>query len=352
MTPAKIPVLIVAVLTLAVSCSTEGLKTSETALDQYVVDIAQTSGQLASGTSFRIDGSSTDSTNTVNHHGKKGHGRHKGILDGLNLLAPTDELLAIIDAESASDIRGLRISHSGGATITHYNQAGETVELSLSNYKGPHGCSFSGKQYPELDSLLSTIARTEIDFGSGVTYTRDTIKITRSGKIVVDRTITDNTITEVTTFGNYIVNGTRIEGIKTRVSTYDSATGSGSSVTSVQDGKIIFDDGTTAVWTSVKSRVSDITLDSNGDVDSGSITTEVNTEVTGQDGTVIYSHKTTTPLIENIACEERRRGPVSGTLETIYRSDTVVVDYGDGTCTNKTVTITFNGVVTTKTIDG
>lgn len=85
---------------------------------------------------------------------------------------------------------------------------------------------------------------------------------------------------------------------------------------------------------------------------SGNITTTVNTKVAVADGTVIYSHKTNAPLIENVVCEGRTRGPVSGVLSTIYRDDTVVVDYGDGSCTNKTITITFNGVTATKTISG
>jgi len=83
---------------------------------------------------------------------------------------------------------------------------------------------------------------------------------------------------------------------------------------------------------------------------SGTITTTVDAKVVTSDGTVIYSHKTNAPLIENVACGNRRRGPVSGNLVTVYRTDTVQVDFGDGTCTNKTITITFNGVTTTKTI--
>lgn len=321
-----------------------------------LIDIAQASGQLASGTSFRISGSSTDSTGEDkprDNHGKHHHKPHHGILDGVNLLAPTDELLAIVDAESASDFRGLRISKNGGATITHYNAEGETVILTTPSAGGPNGCSFSGHQYPQYDSLLSTIVKTEIDFGAGVTFKRDTISITRSGKIVITRSGDVNNKTEVTTFESYFVNGIRIEGAKTRISTFDSATGSGTSTTSVADGKITFADGTVAEWTSDKSRVSDITRDDQtGRPVSGTIVSEVNTEVVVSDGTVIYSHKTTAPLTENLACERRRQGPVSGELETIYGNDTVKVNYGDGTCENRTITITVNGVITTRTIGG
>ncbi len=353
----KVYFVIIAISFIALSCGNEGLNVSDSALKQTAIDIAQTSGQLANGTSFAITGSSTDSTNSVNTkhnaHDRMGHGKHKGILDGLNLLAPTDELLAIVDAESASDIRGLRISKNGGATITHYNASGLVITFSITDNDGPQGCSFSGKQFPEYDSLLGTIVKTEINFGAGVTYKRDTVEITRAGKIVINRTVDGASRTEVTTFENYVVNGIQIQGTKTRISTYDSTTGSGSSKTSVAGGKITFADGTVAVWTSEKSRTSAITLDeSTRRPTSGTITTTVSTNVTATNGTVIYSHRTMAPLVENVACEGRRRGPVSGTLETLYLDDTVVVDYGDGSCTNKTITITFNGVSMTKTIRG
>jgi len=72
--------------------------------------------------------------------------------------------------------------------------------------------------------------------------------------------------------------------------------------------------------------------------------------VIGEDGSVLYSHETTTPLVENVACGKRRNGPVSGVLETIYHEDTLVVNYGDGSCENKTVAITHNGETITKSI--
>ena len=355
----KIFLLSTAVFFMALGCSNEDVNSSDTSsgnLDQTSLDIAQTSGQLASGTSFRIAGSSADSTGTSTADCKPGrngarHNRQKGILDGLNLIAPTDELLALVDAESASDIRGLRISRNGGATITNYNASGEVVMLPFYATDGPQGCSFSGHQFPLYDSLLSSIVKTEIDFGTGVTYKRDTVEITRAGKIIITRTKDGSTVTEVTTFDGYSVNGIKIAGTKTRVSTFDSSTGTGSSTTSVANGVITLADGTVTTWKSDKSRVSKITFsESTGFPASGTITTDVDASVVATDGTVIYSHKTTSPLVENIACEGRRHGPVSGTLETVYRTDTLVVDFGDGTCTNKTITITLNGVTTTKTI--
>ncbi len=336
------------------SCSSEELASSaETASVQSdLIDIAQTSGQLASGTSFRISGSSSYSLATRSDH-RPGGGKHKrgpAILDGVNLLAPTDELLAIIDAESASDFRGLLISRNGGATVNNYDANGNVVTLNIPKAGGPGGCSFSGNQYPEYDSLLAVIAKTVIDFGSGSIYKHDTISIVRTGKIIITRVGTKANMTETTTFENYTVNGIGISGTKTRVNTYDDTTGSGSSKTSISDGKITMKDGAVASWITNKSRISQIILGSNGRPESGEITTDVSTLVTAANGTLIYMHLSTKPLIESIACDRRRHGPVSGTLKTIYGSDVVEVDYGDGTCENKTITLTVNGTTTIKTI--
>lgn len=355
----KISRFLVAMAFITWSCNNQEESLSSQSVQQLAIDVAQTSGQLASGTSFNVEGSSTDSTTDDHghgfggkgpggHHGPPGFGRNAGILDGLNLLAPTDELLAIVDAESASDVRGLRVAHNGGATITNYDKDGNIVQAAtLTGKNGPQGCSFSGKQYPAYDSLLSSIAKTVIDFGSGVTFKRDTVEITRAGKIVIERSISGSTVTEKTTFESYSVNGIKIEGTKTRVSTYDAATGSGTSNTSVANGKITFTDGTIATWTSERSRVSDITLDDNGHAESGTVTTEVSSSVVAN-GTTIYSHNTTAPLVEKIEC--RKPGPVSGVVETVYRDNDISIDFGDGSCSNRTISITVNGVTTTRTI--
>jgi hypothetical protein len=257
-----------------------------------------------------------------------------------------------IDAETAGDFRGMHISTKGGATVTHYNADGEVVTLSPPANERPQGCSFSGKQFPGSDSILSKIVRTEIDFGSGVTITKDTIEITRAGKIVIERSGDKSNMTETTTFEHYSVNGNVIEGTKVRFSTFDEATGDGSSNTSVTNGSITFADGRFATWTSERSRVSKVVLGDDGRPESGEIVTEVLTQVTLRDGTVLYRHESSKPLTENLACEGRRRGPVSGTIETTYVDDDIVIDFGDGSCVNRTVTITVNGVTNTKTIGG
>jgi hypothetical protein len=85
---------------------------------------------------------------------------------------------------------------------------------------------------------------------------------------------------------------------------------------------------------------------------SGKILTNVKTAIKSASGTVIYSHETTTPLEVDLSCSGKRRGPILGKLETAYRTNKISVDFGDGSCTNQTITITVNGVTTTKTIGG
>ena len=357
----KILSLALGLMIAVVGCDNADLNPSGKNVSVSTLDLAQLSGQLASGSSFAFKGSSTSSTYVPGGRTMEGresgnhHDRHHGILDGVNLLAPTNELLAIVEAESAGDIRGMRIGKLAGAAVTHFDAAGDTVSFPIFN-EAPHdGCSFSGFEAPGLDRLLNQIVRTEIDFGDGLTITRDTVSITRKGKIVIERTLTDSTKTEVVTFENYSVNDNKIEGTKTRVSKLNLLTGYGESNTVVTDGKITFSDGSVATWTSEKQRVTQIDIalaDEDEFHRSGTITTTVNSAVTLEGGAVIYAHKTNEPLVRNMECARaRRKGPVSGELETVYRDTTVVVTYGDGTCENRTVTITVNGVQVTPEVE-
>lgn len=333
------------------------------------IDLAQTSGQLASGTSFTLSGNSFQTgsisarvaaTEETAHSGPGalkglgiGRGGHKGIMDGLHLLAPNDEILAIIEAESAGDIRGFRMFKFGGATITHYDSSGKVVELPVaSTVDGPHG-GHSGNQFPEMDSLLSLIVKSKVDFGSGVTITKNDQEITRKGVIVVSRTKVGNVLTEKVEFQNYSVNGIQISGLKTIVSEFDEATGKGSVKSNVANGKFVFADGEVGVWTSEKNRTSEVVrgTDSRKPI-SGLIVTNVKTAIKTASGTVIYAHETTTPLEIDLSCSGKRRGPTFGKIETAYRSNKISIDFGDGSCTNQTITITVNGVTTTKTIGG
>lgn len=339
------------------SCNKEGVSSSNTGVSSTILAVSQTSSQLASGTSFSVQttssGSSIDTTQTPSHHG---HCKNEGMgsfLNGTDFLTPTNELVAIVDAESAGDMRGLRMYGRGGATITNYDANGNVVSLPIPAKGGPEGVSFSGGQFPKIDTLLSKIVKTVVDFGSGVTVKHDSVTITRSGKIIITRSKSGTTRTETITFENYFVNGNAIEGTKTRVSTYDVTTGQGNSTTSVTGGKITFSDGTVASWTSDKQRVTNITLDATTSRPvSGTIVTTASTKVTATDGTVIYSHTTTNPITEDVSCGESHRWPVSGTVETVYRTNTVIVDFGAGTCSSRTITITINGVTTTHTIVG
>lgn len=352
----KFLIAIASVVALIWGCSTQDLTSGN---ETQLTDLAQTSGQLASGTSFTLTGSSVgNSTNAAGGPGGSGHqgGGHRGggkgrMLDGTNFIVADDALLAIVDAESAGDFRGLRIHSNGGATITHYDASGNVVTLPEPDANSrPEGCSFSGKQFPKTDSLLSKIAKTVVDFGTGVTNKRGDNTITRSGKITIARTGEASSKIEVVTYENYKVNGIQIEGTKTRTSTLDISTGVGQSNTNVVDGKITLVDGSVATWTSVKKRTSNITVDANNKPVSGTITTEASSLVKLSDGSVLFSNTITTPIIENVGCGRDKRSPASGVVTTVYKTDTVMIDFGDGSCSNKTITVTINGVVSTQQV--
>ena len=342
-----------------------------TTQDASAIDLAQTSGQLVSGTSFTISGNSlqmgtvnarTVSTDEMSNRPLgpgglrglgKGKGGHKGIMDGLTLLAPNDEILAIIDAETAGEVRGFRMHKFGGAKITHYDASGKEVNFPIFiTPDGPHG-GHSGNQFPELDSLLKLVVKTKVDFGTGVTITKHEQEITRKGVITIEREKDGAVLTEKIEFQNYSVNGIQISGTKTTVSDFDKATGKGSVVSSVANGKFVFVDGETGVWTSERKRNSEVVRGTdNRKPISGSIVTGVKTKIVTAANQVIYSHETTEPLKIDLSCQGRRRGPIDGKVQTLYRDNTITVDYGNGSCDNQTITITVNGETTTKTIGG
>jgi len=277
------------------------------------------------------------------------------MLPGSEFLTPTNELLAIVDAESAGDIRGFRMAKRTGATVTHYDADGNVVtfpEPAVGEH-GPEGTSFSGHQFPKFDSVLTTIVKTVVDYGTGVTVQHDSISITRAGQIEITRTKDGNTVTETITFVGYSVNGNSVEGTKTRIHSFDKTTGIGHMTSNVSNGKITFNDGTVSAWLSAKERNSQVSIDSTSHrPSSGTVQTTAATTVTASDGTLIYSHKTTKTVVEDLSCRRGRHTPVSGTVETIYRTHTITIDFGSGSCDNQTITLTVDGVTTTKTIGG
>ena len=80
----------------------------------------------------------------------------------------------------------------------------------------------------KFDSLLAKVAKTVIDFGTGVSVTHGSNTVTRAGKIVISRSGTVNNNTETVVFDGYKVNGASIRGTKTRTNTLDTATESDS----------------------------------------------------------------------------------------------------------------------------
>ncbi|MGC4020552.1 MAG: hypothetical protein QM734_00715 [Cyclobacteriaceae bacterium] len=114
---------------------------SGSSVSSTLLAVGQTSSQLASGTSFSVQttssGSAVDTTHT---RPQPGHCKNDGMgsfLNGTDLLAPTNELVAIVDAESAGDMRGFRMYARSGATVTNYDANGNVVTLPQPSSGGP-----------------------------------------------------------------------------------------------------------------------------------------------------------------------------------------------------------------------
>src|SRR5712675_924211 len=90
-------------------CSKENVSgiSSTAAVQSAALALAQTSSQLASGTSFSVQTTSTGSAiDTTHTNAHPGHCKNDGMgsfLNGTDFLTPTNELIAIVDAESAGD---------------------------------------------------------------------------------------------------------------------------------------------------------------------------------------------------------------------------------------------------------
>src|SRR5882762_82642 len=114
------------------SCNKENASGSSSvaSVQSTLLAVGQTSSQLASGTTFSVQTTSTGSTiDTTHTNPHQGHCKNDGMgsfLNGTDFLTPTNELVAIVDAESAGDMRGFRMYGRAGAKITNYDASGNT----------------------------------------------------------------------------------------------------------------------------------------------------------------------------------------------------------------------------------
>ncbi|MEN8250710.1 MAG: hypothetical protein ABFS32_17385 [Bacteroidota bacterium] len=346
--------IIAAVAMLSIGCE-NGVDSIE--IDDPLMDVAELSSQLSSGVEMFIanaNGAERSGKRSYRNSGrllggKSFKGGRPGINGnqgyGLGLQQYNDDpnLQVISLVERFGTRMNYGVFTALGADINNYDENGNEVEL---NYTGrPKGGAWKSWEGTK-------IAKTIIDFGDGVSLKRGNTSISFSGLIKIDRSYQDGELTEVMKFENFSVNDANVKGTNTIVRSFNKETGEALLSSEVTEGQFVFADGTTAEWISNSSRYLTIEIgdDGNKPTNAKSIA-ESETRVVSSEGTVIYSHETTNPVKMDMSCASKGRKPVSGTVETVYGNNDIVVDFGDGECSS-TITVTINGTRLTREIIG
>ena len=314
---------------------------------------------------YQVDNSNSIS---IESKGKGGKGKGGSIvskrfsIDGISLIAINDTLLAITDFENVNEnIKNINAFIYGGGTVTHYDASGNVitglnVNIPISGIYSSIGKKRGGGAYlyreiTNIDSLFSTIAKTEINYGTGVSIINHLDTVLRSGKIVITRSGTYPNITENINFENYFVNGIGITGTKTIAKSKTKINDTTFTFTNQVNGTgtLVFTNGSVANIKLNRSRTNNyiISLTTNKII-GGTITTTANNALTTSDNYEIYKYVTTTPVVEDLSCTTRRK-PSNGLITINYLNNLITINLA-GSCSSYTITITINGVVTTKTI--
>lgn len=318
---------------------------------------------LTDETSYQV----FSSNNYTTFHSKSGGGKG-GIksklfsVDGISVIANNDTLLAIYDFENINEnIKNLHSFITGGGTVTHYDASGNVItglnvyiplpSLYSRGGKGKGGKNNTIIDLYNIDSLISTIGKTEINFGTGVSLTRGIDTVTRSGKIVITRTGTYPNTTQQVSFQSYIVNGIGLTGSKTITRTKTNVNDTSNTVNYSVSGNatLVFSDASTATIQLNKSIESISSISSTtGKLVGGKITTTASNTVTLSNNNVLYSYVTTTPVVEDLSCTTRKK-PANGLITINYLTNLVTINF-TGDCSSSTIIITINGVAYTRSI--
>ncbi len=329
-------------------------------IDSPLMEVAELTSQLSSGmdlTFAKRKGGKPEGANFGDRPEGVGRGRPDGVgggrpggtfTAGIIFQKYNDDpnLQVISIAERLGERMNFWLFSALGAKVTQIDENGESVEIEISNR------SENRFGFRKRDESTPKIAQTIIDFGEGISIERGQVSLSMSGNLTINRSFSDNQLTETISFENLVINGASVTGTKTSVRTFDKETGEGEVSSTVSGGKFTFSDGTTVDWVSSKSRNISIEINEDGRPTSGSSTSEGETSIISSDGTVLYSYKTTNPIQTDLSCTVGRgRKPVSGSVETTYGDNTVVVDFGSGECVNS-ISVTINGTTVNRSIDG
>ena len=380
----KINLFLILMLLILISCQKSitsndpKIPTVVSEADLHTVSIS--GAELVSGFSFNIqdfyqpsainDGSALSVTSlqnqieTLGSSSKKVYGikSRKFSVDGISLFVPNDTLLAVFDFQNLNEnLKNYRGFILGGATITNFDSSGNLVRIptdSLFPYPW-FGCSLGFKggrknsilDFQNLDSIFFSIAKTIIDFGTGKSQIRGRDTITRAGQIILTKNnVSSNTKTLTISFNNYSVNNVIFAGTKkiqrTKIKTDSTYT---FVYTASANATITLANKTALNLVSQKTRTTNFINGKYHKGNFGTITITDTTNVTFVNGgSTFYSHYTVSPIVEDLSCWFRLK-PKNGKVNINYLNNIILIDY-TGDCTSSSITVTINGVITTKRI--
>ncbi|RED97484.1 hypothetical protein [Marinoscillum furvescens] len=194
----------------------------------------------------------------------------------------------------------------------------------------------------ERDTVNKTIT---IDFGDGCEGPHGRV---RKGKVLIEYNERRRVpgAYRIVTFDEFFIDSVQVEGTRTLTNTTNAEEADTYAFeVKLEGGKLTYPDGTTYTRTATKTRTIYV----------GGTRDEHYTSVSGSASGVqrngeSYSMEVLDPIIFKRGCRAGRVFiPVSGQKEIISGEQTILVDYGDGTCDNL-VDITINGETETKEI--
>lgn len=352
------------VATITVNCTNQLGDSEVSTEDDPLVQVAELSSQLSSGTDISIsssgdeisrNGSRPDGASYGNRPTGTGGGRPEGASyggrpedgrqGGMGFQQYNDDpkllVLSIIDRI------GIRMNFgyfaSLGAEVTHYDENGTLVELEQT--ERPERGAWQNRDMPQ-------IAQTIIDFEEGVNVDRGMVSLSFAGMITIDRSYENSGLTEVFNFQGFSINGASVEGTNSVTRSFNSDTKEGNLSSIITNGKITFADGASADWVSTKNRSMSIILEEGEERPTSATSTSTGeTTLATSEGEILYSHSTTSPIVSDMSCSSHGRKPSSGSVETIYGDNIITIDFGDGQCSSF-ITITINGTVFTREARG
>ena len=267
------------------------------------------------------------------------------ILIAMAFVACNDENLN--DSAFEAKISESDISSEQSADAT-YEEIDDMVEYSILEVNS------AGRSENERDESLrcAEISHDEVNkiievlFDGSCEGPRGNVK---SGKIIItynEKRYVPGAFRQVT-FEDFYFNDVQVEGTRTITNVSETSESAPAFNITLENARLTFSDGTsisrsashTRTWLRAENPVNDIVT----------ITGEANG--IRRDGTA-YNSEITSPVTFKRACtdEGTARIPVSGVKEISWDGNTLIVDFGDGTCDDE-ATFTYNGNATEREIN-